>query len=125
MRVLIVEPSRDLAQVLSRAFEVKGILSNTAYTAQEGVLSADKNKPDAVVLELLMSEHNGLEFIHEFKSYPDWFDVPIVVYSDLSAKELSKAPGWKEDMNITKHFYKPTTTLEDLTDYISSLVDDK
>jgi DNA-binding response OmpR family regulator len=125
MRVLIVEPFGELAQVLRESLEDRGVLSDIAHTAQAGISKADKNKPDVVLLELLISGHNGLEFIHEFKSHPDWFDVPIVIYSDLSAEELSRAPGWKEDMNITKHFYKPTTTLEELTNYVMSLTNEK
>lgn len=124
MRVLIVEPSKDLAQVISESFATKGAITDVAYTAQGGIASADKNKPDIVILELLISEHNGLEFIHEFKSYQDWFDVPIIIYSDLSSEELGRAVGWTTDMNIIKHFYKPTVTLEELNSYAGSAVNE-
>ena len=121
MRVLIVDPSKDLAEVVSTALNRKGFKSYMAHSAQTGISTADRNKPDAVILELLISNHNGLEFIYEFKSYPDWFDVPIVIYSNISPEELNKAPGWEEDMGVVRHFYKPTTSLEDITNFIAGL----
>lgn len=124
MNVLIIEPSKDLAQIIAARFSDDGTAAYIAHTAQAGISAADKNKPDIVILELLISEHNGLEFIHEFKSYHDWFDVPIVIYSDLSAEELGSAVGWEEDMNITNHFYKPTTSLQELNDYALSIVNE-
>ncbi len=120
MRVLIVEPSKDLAGVISDSFSQENIIADVAHTAQAGIAHADKNKPDIVVLELLMSDHNGLEFIHEFKSYQDWFDIPILIYSDLSSEELGKAVGWREDMNIIGHLYKPTASLKELKGYVKS-----
>jgi DNA-binding response OmpR family regulator len=124
MRILIVEPSKDLARVIGESFEGGDIITDVANTAQAGISCADKNKPDIVILELLIREHNGLEFVHEFKSYQDWFDIPIVIYSDLSAEELGRAVGWAEDMNIVKHFYKPTVTLEELNNYVKSIADE-
>ncbi|MEX2014673.1 MAG: response regulator [Candidatus Saccharimonadales bacterium] len=124
MRVLIVEPSQDLAGVISKSFNGSGVVADIAHTAQMGISRADENKPDMVVLEVLISEHNGLEFIHEFKSYNDWFDIPIVIYSDLSAEELGRAVNWREDMNIIKHFYKPTTTLRELNRYVRGVLNE-
>lgn len=124
MRALIIEPSRDLAEIVSKSLEREGVIADIAHNAQGGISQADKNKPDLVILELLLSEHNGLEFIHEFKSYNDWFDIPIVIYSDLSAEELGEAIGWSEDMNIINHFYKPTSTLEELNSYVKSVLNE-
>lgn len=116
--VLIIEPSKELGKILKSAFESKKISVDLANSAQAGVIAADKTLPDLVILEIIMSKHNGLEFIHEFKSYPDWFDVPIVIYSDLVKDQMVTKPEIIEEMNIIKHFYKPTTSLEELTSYV-------
>jgi len=120
--VLIVEPSRDLARIMKRAFGRNGIKSVVAHSAQSGVQVADKHQPKLVILELLMSKHNGFEFIHEFKSYPDWFDIPIVIYSDLSAEELAMEKGVNEGMDIIQHFYKPTATLAQLIKFAKGVL---
>lgn len=116
--VLIVEPSKDLALVISHAFARKEITSKVAYTAQEAIGLADSQSPKLVVIELLIPKHNGLEFIHEFRSYSDWIDVPIIIYSQISSDEAGISPQIMEDMGILEHFYKPTVSLEKLVNRV-------
>lgn len=112
--ILVVEPSRELAKVLVQAFEAAGFSSAVAHNAQEGILSADTAQPKLIVLELLMARHNGMEFIHELRSYPDWLDIPIILYTNISRDELQLDEQMLSEMAIANHFYKPTTSLERL-----------
>lgn len=114
--VLIVEPSEDLAKVLGEAFARRGMSCSVAVSAQEAISTADKASPKLVILELIIPDHNGLEFIHEFRSYPDWLDTPIIVYSQISAEELGMDEEMRQDMGIIRHFYKPTTSLAELVE---------
>lgn len=112
--ILIIEPSQDLALVISQALARQEISSVIAQTSQEGIEQADKNTPRLVILELLIPKHNGLEFIHEFRSYPDWLDIPIIIYSQMPASELDTTPEILNEMGIIEHLYKPTTGLGQL-----------
>lgn len=118
--VLIIEPSRDLAAVLEKAFNRKGYKAAVAHTAQEGIEMADKADPRIVVIELIIPQHNGLEFIHEFRSYAEWLNVPIIVYSQLVPSELGVDEKILAEMGIAGHFYKPTTSLEELVGAVES-----
>jgi len=114
--VLIIEPSADLAQVIALGFARKEITSVIANSAEDAIKQADQSKPKLVILELLMPKHNGLEFIHEFRSYGDWIDIPIIIYSQISADEAGITEQVKKDIGIKEHFYKPTTSLQKLVD---------
>lgn len=114
--VLIIEPSKELAQVISHAFARKEITTKIANTSQGAIKAADSSRPKIVIIELLIPKHNGLEFIHEFRSYSDWIDIPIIIYSQVSADEVGMSEKIKKDMGILDHFYKPTTTLTKLVD---------
>lgn len=118
--VLLVEPAADLAEVLAKALAAQGINSQTAYSAQSAIAKADKQKPSVIVLELVITRHNGLEFIHEFRSYADWLDIPIIIYSRVSAEELGLKPELLINLGIVKHFYKPTTTLSQLVEAVKA-----
>jgi DNA-binding response OmpR family regulator len=118
--ILIIEPLEDLAKVLARAFNQSGISSAIATTAQEGIRLADKKTPKMVIMELIISNHNGLEFIHEFRSYPEWLRVPIIIYSHLAPSELDLSEKIKQEMGIAGHFYKPTTSLSELVTAVES-----
>ncbi|HEX5797033.1 MAG TPA: response regulator [Candidatus Saccharimonadales bacterium] len=118
--VLIIEPSADLASVLTAAFERKGLRAASAHTAQEGIAMADKRPPRMIVMELIMPNHNGVEFIHEFRSYPEWMRVPIIIYSHLAPGELDLPPHKLEEIGIRGHFYKPNTSLAELVGAVES-----
>lgn len=112
--VLIIEPSKDLALVVSQALNRKEISSVIANSAQSAIVQADKFNPKMIIIELLMPKHNGLEFIYEFRSYDEWLNVPIIIYSQIAAQELDAPKDLLHDMGVVEHYYKATTSLEAL-----------
>ncbi|HYF96797.1 MAG TPA: response regulator [Patescibacteria group bacterium] len=120
MNVLIIEPLRELARVLAEALDHHEISAVVACNAQDGIKKADEKTPDIVVMELLIPRHNGLEFIHEFRSYPEWLDIPIILYSNISREELGLEDSKLHEMGIVGYLYKPTTSLESLIKSVES-----
>lgn len=112
--VLIIEPSKDLALVIAQALARRERSSAIAQTAQSAIEQADNSYPRLIILELMIPRHNGLEFIHELRSYPEWMDIPLIIYSQMSEEELNTSPEILKDMGIVEHFYKPTASLEQL-----------
>jgi CheY-like chemotaxis protein len=51
--------------------------------------------PDVIVLDLMMPEMDGFEFVVELRSRPAWRDIPVVVITakDLSADERARLSG--------------------------------
>jgi len=112
--VLIVEPSKDLALIIAQALARHERSSVIAQTAQAGIEQADQKSPRLIILELLMPKHNGLEFIHELRSYPEWQPIPIIIYSQMPPEDLNTTEEILKDMGIVAHLYKPTASLEQL-----------
>lgn len=120
--VLIVEPSKDLAIVIAQALARQERSSALAHSSQSAIEQADKSAPRLVILELLMPKHNGLEFIHEFRSYSEWVDVPIIIYSQMPREELPVAAEVLDDMGIAEHLYKPTASLGQLINSVEKFL---
>jgi two-component system, OmpR family, KDP operon response regulator KdpE len=114
--ILLVEPDRATADFIAEYMNTHKLKAGIAHasSAQEAVHLADTNKPNLVVLELAIPEHNGLAFLHEFRSYTDWKDVPIIIHSHISRDELQIPKDETERLGIVQHLYKPTTSLEKL-----------
>ena len=86
-----------------------------ATTAQTAVDAADKQRPDVVILELQLAAHSGVEFLHEFRSYPEWQSVPVIVQSGLPPAQLAEAQdSLRRDLGVRTILYKPRTTLQQL-----------
>ena len=57
-----------------------------AENGQVAVDSITAARPDVIILDLLMPEMDGFEFMDELRGRPDWKDVPVVV---ITAKDLT------------------------------------
>ena len=113
--ILLVEPNTLLAETYTQALRHAGHSVAHATGAQGGIDAADKQMPDVVILELQLPRHNGIEFLHEFRTYAEWSDVPVVVNTLVQPGSLmlSKAP-LKRDLGVVEFLYKPRTTLHDI-----------
>lgn len=120
--VLIVEPDHRLARTLKQHLVKNNFKASFALTAQEGIIMADDAKPDVVILELAMPEHNGIEFLQEFRSYADWLPVPIVVYSHIPREDTGLSVGDWQKYGVIAYTYKPTTNLKQLTSVLHDVV---
>lgn len=120
--VLIVEPSKQLSGVIAQALEKVKIEAQPVHSSEQAILAAENKDLKAVVIELLMPKHNGLEFIYEFRSYADWFDIPIIIYSQLPREELGLTSALMSDLGIYSHLYKPTTSLDKLVSEVQRAI---
>jgi DNA-binding response OmpR family regulator len=115
MHILLLEPNTLLAKSYTQAFQLAGHTVGHATGAQAAVDVADKQTPDVVVVELQLPQHTGLEFLHEFRSYPEWQDVPVVVHSMLPpSQSAAVADVLRRDLGVRIMLYKPRTTLQQL-----------
>lgn len=115
--ILIVEPDKNLAELMRRTLLTQ-YEPVVAHTAQRAISEADARKPDAVVLELAIAKHNGVTFLQEFRSYVDWLDVPIIIYSQIPTEDTGLSAHQWHKHGVTAYLYKPTTRFSSLTNTI-------
>ena len=121
MRVLLVEPDALQARLCVAALERAGHTVVRAAGAQSAVQAADEHTPDAVVLELQLPGLNGVEFLYEFRSYPEWLHVPVVLYTFVPPQELAFAAALQGELGVQRVLYKPVTALADLCAAVQQL----
>jgi DNA-binding response OmpR family regulator len=113
-KILLIEPAEDMGKLLKSVLSECGHKVNWHKDAQAAVHAADKLKPDAVVLELAIPGHNGVEFLHEFRSYTEWMDIPVIVHSQIAPDRSRSGRRLMSSLGIYQHLYKPTTRLKEL-----------
>jgi two-component system, OmpR family, phosphate regulon response regulator PhoB len=113
--ILLVEPDRLLADTYARALENSAHTVTAAGTAQAAIMQADLERPDVVVLELQLVEHSGIEFLYEFRSYPEWQSVPVIVQTQVPPAEFTNHQQiLRQQLGVTQYLYKPQTNLKKL-----------
>ncbi|HEX9702047.1 MAG TPA: PAS domain S-box protein, partial [Rhodospirillales bacterium] len=83
-RVLICEDDEDIAELLSLMLGRQGIISDIARTAGQarGLLAA--NAYDAMTLDLILPDQDGLSFIRDLRADARTRNLPVVVVSVLA-----------------------------------------
>lgn len=120
--VLLVEPDYILANIYAEALSHDGHKVQQAADAQTAIDAADKSTPDVVVLELQLAEHNGIEFLYEFRSYNEWRSVPVVIHSTIPPGEMELARSVWPQLGIVDYCYKPSSTLKVLLKSVDKAV---
>lgn len=121
-RVLLLETDKPLAVNLQKFLEDGGHEVDWQVDPQLAMDSADMRRPDIVILDLLLASRSGVEFLYEFRSYPDWQQLPVVVFSNLSVGEVGSSAIGFDELNIAAFHYKPTTSLAELSATIDGLL---
>lgn len=113
--VLLIEPNTLLAGTYMQAMQGAGHEVTHSVGAQAAILAADQRTPDVVVLELQLPVHNGVEFLQEFRSYPEWQDVPVIVHTVIPPQRLvNSRAALKRDLGVETVVYKPRISLRNL-----------
>jgi two-component system, OmpR family, phosphate regulon response regulator PhoB len=98
MKILIIEDNTDLRDIYSSLFTKAGHQIAAAENGLDGVVKAVDFKPDIVLLDLMMPEMNGYDFL---KALADNTSISpyIIIVSNLSQQtdiDLAKANGAHE-----------------------------
>lgn len=122
--VLLIEPNPVLAHTYTQVLQHAGHTVTTVMSAQGAVEAADQQAPDVVVLELQLPVHGGIEFLHEFRSYDEWQQIPIVLHTYTPAQTLAPVQeALQQTLGVRAFLYKPQTSLQQLTQTVRDVVE--
>ena len=101
-KILLVDDDVDLVKVMSGALESKAYEVIVAYNGQEGMEKARKEKPDLVVLDILMPVADGFTFADQFRKDPSLAKIPV-----LALTSFSESLGQPFPFEVTEYIVKP------------------
>jgi len=82
-RVLVVDDEPDIVRLLTFALQADGYQVYSAKNGSEGLERARQEKPDVVILDVMMPGMDGFEVCNELRSKPDTASLPIIMLSAL------------------------------------------
>ena len=78
-KILIVEDEHDILQLAKLYLEKEGFRTVLAKTGMEGLRQVKLEKPDLIVLDLMLPEIDGIEVCTRLRSAPETARLPIVM----------------------------------------------
>ena len=104
MKVLVIDDSPDLVEVVSLCFEMRWpqCAIVPAETAEEGIRQVQTANPDVVILDIGLPDRDGFQVCREIRSFSDVPIIMLTVHSD--DRDIVKGLEWGADDYITKPF---------------------
>lgn len=89
-KILVIDDDQFFGKTLEAALPAGQYILLTAEDGEAGLEALQKEKPDLVILDLMMPKLDGTSFLKKLKERPDLPKVPVLVSSNLSSvKKIS------------------------------------
>lgn len=94
-KILIIEDELDLLEMYKIQFEASGVEVLITDDQEQGFALAKKEKPDAILLDLLLSQKDGFEennnrggyvLLDQLKADPATKQIKVIVFSNLDTQ---------------------------------------
>ncbi len=85
VRILVVDDEPNIAELLAMALRLEGWEILVAHTGSQAVSSARQHAPDAVVLDMMLPDFDGLEVLRKLRAHSP--DVPVLFLTARDAVE--------------------------------------
>jgi two-component system, chemotaxis family, response regulator PixG len=104
-RVLIVDDDRNIREIVSMCLhKLKGWDILTAASGQEGLIEIATTTPDAIVLDLMMPEMDGLAFLRQLRAQDATRIIPVIL---LTASRHIPTPQRLQELGVVDVISKP------------------
>lgn len=91
-KILLIEDEEDIASLIRLQAELAGFKIHVESDGLNGFMSMEKERPDVVVLDVMLPGLNGLDVCRKIRSNPEYDNVPIIMIS-AKTEELDVVLG--------------------------------
>ena len=86
-KILIIEDDRFLRELIARKLKNEGYEVLEAVEGEEGLRRIKEEKPDLILLDLILPGIDGFEVLAKAKEDPDTAQIPVIILSNLGQRE--------------------------------------
>jgi len=118
-RVLVVEDDAGSREILARLLSSEGWVVAGAENGVAALAELARQRPALVLLDLMMPEMDGFEFLAEMHRHAEWSSIPVVV---VTARELSADDKARLNGHVSRILQKGQYSRDELLQQVSALV---
>jgi DNA-binding response OmpR family regulator len=114
-KILLVEDDVNLREIYSARFAAESYQVITASDGEEALATAVRERPDLIVLDVMMPKISGFDVLDILRSTPETKDTKVIMMTALS-QDSDRQRG--ESLGANKYLIKSQVTLEDVVNAV-------
>ena len=101
--ILLADDDENLVEMYGERLKLSGYKVTIARNGEEALQAVEKDKPDIILLDVMMPKLDGYGTLSALKSDPKTKDIPVVMLSALIQDlNMKKASEWGADEYLVK-----------------------
>ncbi len=104
--VLIVDDSPTEQHVISKLLEKNGFDTLVAKNGDEAISVAEQNRPDVILMDVVMPGMNGFQATRQLAKNPLTADIPVVM---VTSKDQESDKVWGLRQGAVEYLMKPVS----------------
>lgn len=121
-KILVIEDDTNLIELYETRFKMEGYEVVTVADGQKGVEKAVSEKPDVILLDILMPKVNGFEVLKGLKEHKQTADIPVLVYTNLGTSDSDEKRELAYSMGAADYLVKALHEPDAIVRRINQLV---
>lgn len=86
-KILVIEDDRFLRELIARKLSDDGFVIIEAMDGEEGLKKVKEEKPDLILLDLILPSIDGFEVLSQIKKDENLKSIPVIILSNLGQRE--------------------------------------
>ncbi|ESA32568.1 pas domain s-box [Leptolyngbya sp. Heron Island J] len=119
--ILVVEDDVNAREIMGRFLQRQDWTVELASNGREALQYLDNHLPNLIVLDLMMPEMDGFEFIQMLRQNSDWQDIPVIV---VTAKALTVSDQQQLE-GVARVYQKADLNRQELISELQAMVSTK
>lgn len=112
-KVMVVEDDVFVMDIYRTKLAQEGYEVFSASDGKEAMEKMKSNKPDLILLDILMPNMNGMEVLQKMKDSEDLKNIPVILLTNLSQQEeISKGINLGANDYLIKSHFTPSEVVE-------------
>ena len=117
--ILIVEDDKFLRELIVQKVTKDGFNASEAVDGEEGIKKIREEKPDMVLLDLILPSIDGFEVLSLMRQDPGLSSIPVIILSNLGQKEdIERGMKLGATDYLVKAHFTPGEIIEKIKAYL-------
>jgi len=120
-KILIIEDEKMLSEMYQDKFVKEDFKVEAAKTAEEGLEMLRREKPDLVLLDILLPKGNGIYFLEQMNEDTELKNIKVIAFSNYNDKETKyRAKELGVEDYLIKTSYTPDQIVKEVKKHLNN-----